>query len=256
MNDESAEPIETVDVPGQWPSPLVRPHVIAVALLLVLVLSVGGAWVVVGDGFFVATGISVVVLVGALFLVVLAPLVQGVRGRVRVHRLDRRLSLPGTSAERSVYAVSAVVAALLPLVLRWDAARTGTDVSAQFLVWSWAAVPLGLYGLFWVASRYVRPRIELSASGVRLVATGQDSEISWDDLPSLDGLSRPRLVSALKATGEPPHAAALVLSDPEVLARLVELYRTRPDLRHELATGAALDRLRAGSLEATSTRTD
>ena len=256
MSTDSPERPETISVPGRWPSPVARSHLVVAAVLLLLVLAFAGAWAIGGDAFLLASSVSAVVVIGALPVVVLAPLVRGVRGRVRVERHGRALSFPGTPVERPLYAVVAVLAALLPLTLRWDAARTGTEVSSQFLVWSWAAVPFGLYGLLWVARTYVRPQVELSASGVRLVATGQDSALLWEDLPPLDRQNRPRLVSALRELGVPPHAATLVLSDPEVLARLVELYRTRPDLRHELATGATLDRLRQGDFEAATTRTD
>ena len=252
MSTHSPERVETIDVPGRWPFPVTRSHVVAAVIVLALALVFAGAWVIGGDGFFVASGLSLLVMIGTVPLIIVAPLVHRGRGHVRVARQGRTLSFPGTPAERPLYTVLAVICVLLPLTLRWDAARTGTHVSTMLLVWSSVAVPFGLHGLWWVARRYVRPRVELSTDGVRLVATDQDSAISWSDLPSLDGEDRRRLMKTLREMGVSPHAVVLVLSDPEVLSRLVELYRSRPDLRTELATGAALDRIRRGDFEARS----
>ena len=112
MSTDIPERLETLIVPGRWPSPVARPHVKALALLLVVAVAFVGSWAIGGDAFLLAFGVSFAVMTASLPAVALSPLVYGVRGRVRVEAHDRMLSFPGTPVERPLYTVVAVLGVL------------------------------------------------------------------------------------------------------------------------------------------------
>lgn len=190
-------------------------------------------------------------LLGALaFPLILAPQVVpdlwGRRGRVRVRQDGRSLTFPATAADRAAWGLLSVLLLVAPFVVAWDAERVGAEVSTQTRAWLWAAPALGLAGLVWQYRR--RPTLlTLDAQGVTAQINSATTTIAWDLLPPIPEHTPPRLDHALAAAGQ-PFDGYLLASDPELVADLLELYRTHPELRSELATGATFDRLARGEL--------
>ncbi|MBM6401600.1 hypothetical protein [Phycicoccus sonneratiae] len=239
-------PVEDVTVPGAVRRPLG-----AVPWVLAGFVAVPAAiWVAIAAGFgldaplfFILALILPLVLFGAPFL---WALVTRRRGVVRLVHNRGGIVFPATSSNRICYLLMSLGLIALPVVATWDIARVGSENSGVARAFLYAAPAIGIYGLFWLRG-WTPTSLTLTPAGVTAHANRTESTLSWDDLPPVDANGAPRLDKTLRAAGT-LFPGTMLRSDPDVVADLLELYRTRPDLRRELATGDVLERLRRGDV--------
>ncbi|MBT9255641.1 hypothetical protein KMZ32_14855 [Phycicoccus sp. MAQZ13P-2] len=168
------------------------------------------------------------------------------RGLVRFVRTPGRLTFPATGVDRWCYLLMSLGLILLPFVAMWDLGRVGSESSGVVRAFLWAAPPLSASGLFWLRG-WTPTSLARTPTGVVVHVNCTETTLRWDDLPPVDAVSAPRLDRTLRAAGT-PFPGTLLRSDPDVVADLVELYRTHPELRSELVGGRVPERLRGGDL--------
>lgn len=157
----------------------------------------------------------------------------GRRGRLRVRRRGEGVEVLGWAWSRPVEVVQPIV--LLVGFVGATLALEGPPGTLVSLVMLTAAL-LAAWGYFRLVMvlglRRRRSRVVLGAEGVELSGTDGRGLFPWDVLTGVD--ERP-----LRLLGHGPPDVRLpareLLSDPALVARLVERYQRRPSRRGELA---------------------
>lgn len=174
----------------------------------------------------------------------------GRRGRLRLRTVGSATEVVGSAWSRPVDVAAAVVllVALVGSLLSLVDTSTGTpglDAAAPVAVL--ALLALLAFGtlLSVVARRRRRSRLRLHAGGLEVSGPDGRGDFEWDALTRL----RPSPLAAQTVDGAwVPLQQQELRSDPALVARLVEHYRTHPRERDELADGRAVERARTDRL--------
>ncbi|WP_170169849.1 PH domain-containing protein [Nocardioides aurantiacus] len=198
---------------------------------------------------FGAMGVALLLWVADLLVTLLTR-----RGRLRLRAVDGTTEVVGSPWSRPVdvaapvVLVLALVGGVLSLVDPGPLApgTTSLDAAAPVAVLAVLAL-LATAGLRHVlAGRRLRSRLRLHASGVEVSGPDGRDHLPWS---SLTGVG-PRPLALLGYSGRVLALPGPELrSDPDLVARLVEHYRTHPRERDELADGRAVERARTGRLD-------
>lgn len=212
-------------------------------------------WVAIAAGFGLNAPLLLILLLLLPLVLFGAPFLWAAatrrRGAVRLVHDRSGIVFPATGSDRVCYLLMSLGLIALPVVATWDIARVGSENSGVARAFLYAAPAIGIYGLFWLRG-WTPTHLALTPTGVAAHANRTETTLSWDDLPPVDANGAPRLDKTLRAAGA-LFPGTMLRSDPDVVADIIELYRTRPDLRRELATGEVLERLRRGELTAPHT---
>lgn len=121
-------------------------------------------------------------------------------------------------------------------------------------VWVPVVFMMGLTGgVVWLAWGYLTGRrrvdaVELRREGFVVVLRGAAEDYGWGDVLGFRvGMGGLTVVLLGHEGTEVPCWALGLRSDPALVAELLEFYRSNERLRGELASGAALDRIRQGT---------
>lgn len=182
----------------------------------------------------------------------------GRTGRLRLRTTETGLVVLGSPWSRAVDVVAAVVFVVALVASLLASVDAGAEPGGSGLATAGPVVVLALLAalafyrvLGVLATRRRTSRLRLHSEGVEASGADGRATFSWDALTGVQAGPGPNVLVLLGHAGtDVPLPAVELRSDPQLVARLLEHYRTHPRDRAELVDERALSRVREDRLAA------
>ncbi len=231
----------TIEVPGIDPAPPIHAGFYVGLGAFTVLLVAGLAWMAVDSGDPSVWALPVVIApIMAAFIGSVAFNNVGKAGRIRLTRRKGCWAALGSRTGRLLMLTASILTLLI---------TTGFIIvlpEAHIGVWL-----LGLFGLFGMVEGAMRLRDPVGWHFDEYIASvivprKGPTAFTWDEVGRVELKGRVVAVTGLGKTVESPSGD--IASDPAVVARVIEFYRTHARSRPELSDDRFLERLRSGQL--------
>lgn len=195
-----------------------------------------------------ALGLGALIAVGAFVGAALLPRMPRRRGLLRIDSSAEGIMVPAEARLRPLW-IGVVIAWLvgLPAVLGlWLVATGGLDAQPRAMLIPFALMPvIAVWGVRDLRKWTEPPGIQLRQNEVHVVPmVFEPYTLDWKDVGELTGARIP--LRTMLGNGVRAYPANELLSDPDLVAELVDYYRSHPKARNELRDGSAVNRIATG----------